>query len=33
LATGTGILKVTRDLHVGVGTVRRVKRDMDAVAA
>jgi DNA invertase Pin-like site-specific DNA recombinase len=33
LATGRGILRVAKELGVGTGTVHRVKRDMDAVAA
>jgi DNA invertase Pin-like site-specific DNA recombinase len=33
LATGTGILKVARELHVGVGTVHRIKRKMAATAS
>jgi DNA invertase Pin-like site-specific DNA recombinase len=33
LATGAGILKVARELHLGVGTVHRIKREMVAVAA
>jgi DNA invertase Pin-like site-specific DNA recombinase len=33
LATGAGILKTAKALGIGTGTVHRVKREMDAVAA
>jgi len=33
LATGKGILKTAKELGVGTGTVHRVKREMEAVAA
>ena len=33
LAAGTGILKTAKALGVGTGTVHRVKRELDSVAA
>jgi DNA invertase Pin-like site-specific DNA recombinase len=33
LATGSGILKTAKALGVGTGTVHRVKRELEAVAA
>jgi DNA invertase Pin-like site-specific DNA recombinase len=33
LATGAGILKTAKALGVGTGTIHRIKREMDAVAA